>query len=212
MQKWEGFRVIGVAAALFAAGCDGAAADADLGDVTMEDGSRLTFFELPDGTRGVDAAGRPGSAALQLFEKNDGSVAALREAATHRPRPTPMSIRTSAGVGVIRQALSASDFQALHCPNDHDFQYCMLDRTGTWEVTREASHVHACLDAVAGTVHRKLEYDSGAFADWKTSRSEDVLEGTTICTRLEVGNNATYRFTVDQAAGDSWHASFFGNL
>ena len=100
----------------------------------------------------------------------------------------------------------------LHCLGDHNFLYCYTDVTGTWVVTRNAEHVHACVNAVDGDVHRRLEYDSGLFSGWTTSRDTTVSQGTTICTLLQVGNSATYRFTVDQATNNTWHGSFYGNL
>jgi hypothetical protein len=223
-------------------GEESAQAQTSLAEVTMADGSRLTFLEPQPGLLAANAEGGPDSAAIRLFKQHEGSALALYEAAANQAAPQALveaqgrvdSARVaSAGkqqegtsifelqpgraiaagaVAAIRQPLSAADFQAADCPNTHNFLYCYTNVTGTWIVTRNAQHVHACVNAVVGSVNRKLEYDTGLFAGWTTYISATVNQGVTVCTRLEAGNQANYRFTVDQASGNTYHGSFYGNL
>ena len=155
----------------------------------------------------VEAQVRADGARTAATEKED------RPDATVELKPTVAGALSGDGeLGTQRQPLSEADYISLHCPGTHNFLYCYTNVTSTWVITRNAEHVHACVNAVDGDLHRRLEYDSGSFSDWTTSRDTTVNQGTTICTMLQVGNNATYRFTVDQATGDVWHGSFYGNL
>lgn len=205
---------------------------ANLAELELADGSRLTFSEPEPGVLMADAEGARSSLAITLFHQHEGSVAALFEAAAHQPPPAALleaqarvDARASLQGGQEGEELTqrtepsavgsdkgtAADFVVDHCPTDHEFLYCYQSVTGTWITTENAQHVHFCVEGVIGTVHRRLEYDSGAFSGWEISRDTFVTAGSTVCTRLEVGNSANYRVTVDQTSGDTYRGSFYGD-
>jgi hypothetical protein len=249
MNACTGIRRIGVIGGLMllGPGCEQRALDAaetaaggQLGEVTMADGSRLTFLEPHPGLVVASAEGGRGSAAIALFQGHEGSIPELYQKAAGAQAPQPLleaqtrlELARQAAAGVqsgaddggelaparaatvgpvatIRQPLTAAEFSAGYCVTNHDFLYCYTNVTGTWIVTRRTGHVHTCVEAISGNIHRRLEYDTGAFAGWQTYVSATVSQGTMACTTLQEGNRANYRFTVDQATGDTWHGTMYG--
>jgi hypothetical protein len=203
-----------------------------LAQVQMDDGSSLTFSEPEPGVLLTDAEGASASSAIELFKQHEGSIVSLFEAAANAPAPEALVQAQARAQAASPQAggqegeelheavspaataankHTADEFEDAHCLTDHDFLYCYPSVTSTWISTERAQHVHFCVEAVIGGVHRVLEYDAGGLSSWQVSRDTIVSPGNEACTRLEVGNRANYRVTVDQAANSTYRGSFYGN-